>query len=58
MGSGSIKITAIDDFDTDVTGKYPSLVILNADIPRALSPNRWGDFFERYEHQQSLSFKS
>ncbi len=37
VGGGSIKITAIDDFDTDVTGKYPSLVILNADVPGALS---------------------
>jgi len=37
VGGGSIRITAIDDFETDVTGKYPSLVILNADIPGALS---------------------
>lgn len=37
IGGGSIRITSINDFDTDVSGKYPSFVILNADIPGALS---------------------
>jgi L-serine dehydratase len=37
IGGGSIRITSINDFDTDVSGKYPSFVILNSDIPGALS---------------------
>jgi L-serine dehydratase len=37
VGGGEIRITSIDDFETSVSGKYPSLILLNADVPGALA---------------------
>lgn len=37
VGGGAIKITAIEGFETNVTGDYPTLVIRNLDTPGALA---------------------
>ena len=37
VGGGAIRITSIDDFETNVTGNYPTIIMMNADIPGALS---------------------
>lgn len=37
IGGAAIKITAIEDFETNVTGDFPTLVIRNLDTPGALA---------------------
>lgn len=47
VGGGNIKITRIGDFDVDLTGKYPALIIVHKDRPGVV--NRVTSILARYK---------
>ena len=46
-GGGNIRITRIGDFDVDLTGKYPALIIVHKDCPGVV--NRVTSILARYK---------
>ena len=47
VGGGNIRITRIGDFDVDLTGKYPALIIVHKDRPGVV--NRVTSILARYK---------
>ena len=47
VGGGNIRITRIGDFDVDLTGKYPALIIVHKDRPGVV--NRVTSILVRYK---------